>query len=114
MDQRRVGCESLIKCHDRRLGGDLDHDVFGEILGLSGGVGKHRGDRLANIVDTLVGENRLRYRDIIRAIEARADRLDIAEGGRGYDRHFRGRIHRQDTTTRYRAAHKAQSAGTLR
>src|SRR6516164_1748231 len=75
MDQRRVGCQSLIKCHDRRLGGDLDRDLFGEILGLSGGVGDHRGDRLANIVDALMGENRLRHGDIIRTIESWTDRL---------------------------------------
>ena len=114
MDQRRVGCQSLIKCHDRRLGGDLDRDLFGEILGLSGGVGDHRGDRLANIVDALMGENRLRHGDIIRTIESWTDRFDIAQDGRGYDRHFRGRFHRQDTATRYRAAHKAQYAGAPR
>jgi len=114
MDQRRAGCQRLVERHDRRLGGDLDRDLFGEIFGLSGGAGKHRGDRLANVVDTLVGENWLRYRDIIRAIEARTDRFNIAKDGRGYDWHFRGRIHRQDTAARYRAADKAQSAGAPR
>jgi len=90
MDQRCAECQSLVERDDQRLGGDLDRDLFGEILGLSGGFGDHRGDRLANIVDALMGEDRLRYRDIIRAIEARTDRFDIAEDGRGYDRHFRG------------------------
>ena len=114
MDQRRAGCQRLVERHDRRLGGDLDRDLFGEIFGLSGGVGDHRGDRLADIGDALMGEDRLRNRDIIGAIEARTDRFDIAENSRGYDWHFRRRVHREDAAARDRAAHEAQYAGALR
>jgi hypothetical protein len=71
MDQRCAGCQRLVERDDRRLGSDLDRDLFGEIFGLSGRVGNYCGDRLANIVDTLVGEDRLRYRDIIGAIKLR-------------------------------------------
>jgi len=114
MDQRRTVCQRLVERDDRCLGGNLDRDLFGEILGLSRGVGNHRSDRLANIVDALVGEDRLCHWDIIRTIKPRTDRVDVAEDRRSYDRHFRGRVHRQDTATRYRAAHKAQFAGAPR
>ena len=112
--QRRVGRQRLVECHHRCLGVDLDHDLFGEILGLSGRVGNHRGNRLANIVDTLTGEDRLRYRDIIRAIEARADRFDVAQRSRGYYRHSRRCVHRQNTALCDRASHKPQYAGAPR
>src|SRR6516165_7623313 len=114
MHQRRVGCQRLVECHDGGLSVYLDSDLFGEILGLSGRVGYHRGDRLANMVDTLMGEDRLRYRDIIRAIEARADRFDFAQRSRGYDRHLPRRVRRQNAAPCDRAAHKAQHAGTPR
>jgi len=61
-----------------------------------------------------MGEDRLRHWDVIRTFESRTDRFNIAEDGRGDDRHFGGRIHRQDTATRYWAAHKAQYAGAPR
>ena len=96
------------------LGFDLDRDLFGEIFGLSGGVGDHRSDRLADIGDALIGEDRLRHRDIIGAIEARTDRFDIAENSRGYDWHFWRRVHGEDAAARERAAHEAQYAGALR
>ena len=65
-----------------------DRDLFGEIFGLGGGIGDHRGDRLADIGDALMGEDRLGNRDIIGAIEERTDRSDVAESSRGYDWHF--------------------------
>jgi hypothetical protein len=114
MDQRCAGYQRLVERDDRRLGSNLDRDLLGEIFGLSPGFGDHRGDRLADIGDALMGEDRLRHGDIIWSIESRTDRFDIAEDGRGYDRHFRGRIHHQDTATRYRAAYKAQYAGAPR
>jgi hypothetical protein len=114
MDQRCAGCQRLVERDDRRLGSDLDRDLFGEIFGLSGGVGNYCGDRLANIVDTLVGEDRLRYRDIIGTIKLRTDWIDIAEGGRSYDWHSGRRVHRQNAASRDRASDKAQDAGTPR
>ena len=114
MDQRRAGRERLIQRHDRRLSFDLDRDLFGEVFGLSGGAGDHRGDRLADIGDALIGEDRLRNRDIIRAIEARTDRFDIAENSRGYDWHVWRRAHGEDVAAGERAAHEPQYAGALR
>src|SRR6516164_11132934 len=114
MDQRCAGCQRLVERDDRRLASDLDRDVFGEIFGLSGGVGNYCGDRLADIVDTLAGEDRLRYRDIIGAIKLRTDRFDIAEAGGGYNGHLRRRVDRQNAASRDRASDKAQDAGTPR
>src|SRR6266480_6254957 len=110
MDQRRAGCQRLVKRHDRRLSGDLDRDLFGEVFGLSGGVADHRSDWLTDIGHALMREDRLRYRDIIGAIETRTDRFHIAEESRGYDRHFRRRVHGEDAATRDRAAQEAQYA----
>ena len=73
--QRRAGCQRLVKRHDRRLSGDLDRDLFGEVFGLSGGVADHRSDWLTDIGHALMREDRLRYRDIIGAIETRTDRF---------------------------------------
>ena len=103
MDQRRAGRERLVERHDRRLGGDLDRDLFGEIFGLAGGIGDHRGDWLADIGDALMGEDRLGNRDIVGAIEERTDRFDVAESSRGYDWHFWRRVHGDDAAARYRA-----------
>ena len=114
MDQRRAGCQRLVERHDRPLRGDLDRDLFGAIFGLSGGVGDHRSDRLADIGDTLMGEDRLRNRDVIGAIEARTDGFDIAENSRGYHWHFRRCVHGEDAAARDRAAHEAQYADALR
>src|SRR5260370_28904867 len=114
MDQRRTGCQGLVERDDRRRGGNLDRDLLGEIFGLSGAVGDHRGDRLTNIGNALIGEDRLRNRDIIGAVEARTDRFDIAENSRGYDWHVCRSVHGEDVPARYRAAHKAHDAGALR
>src|SRR5207248_9847548 len=57
---------------------------------------------------------RLRNRDIIRAIEARTDRFDIAENSRGYDWHVWRSVHGEDVAARERAAHEPQYAGALR
>jgi hypothetical protein len=65
IDQRRAEGQRLVERHNRRLGSDLDRDPFGEILGLGGGGGDRRGDRLADIGDALMREDRLRDRDII-------------------------------------------------
>jgi len=89
MDQWRAGCQRLVERHDRRLGGDLDRDLFREIFGLSGGIGDHCGDRLSDIGDAIIGENRLRQRDKIRAIEERTDWSDITQNSSGNDWHFR-------------------------
>jgi hypothetical protein len=59
-------------------------------------------------------QDRLRYRDIIGAIETRTDRFHIAEDRRGYDRHFWWRVHGEDASTRDRAAQEVQYAGVLR
>ncbi len=114
MDQRRAGRQRLVERHDRRLGGDLDRDLFGEIFGLGSGVGDHRGDRLADVGDALMGEDWLRNRDIIGAIEARTDRFDIAENSRGDDCHVWRRVHGEDAAARDRTAHEAQYAGARR
>jgi hypothetical protein len=100
--------------HDRHLRGDLDCDLFGEIFGLSGGICDHRGDRLADIGDAFTGEDRLRDRDIIGAIEARTDRFDIPENSRGYDWNFWRHVHGEDAAARYLAPYEAQYARTLR
>jgi hypothetical protein len=42
---------------------DLDRNLLGKIFGLSSGVGDHCSDRLADIGDALIGEDRLRNRD---------------------------------------------------
>ena len=110
MDQRRAGCERLVERHDRPLRGDLDRDLLGEIFGLSSGVGDHRSDRLTDISDALMREDRLRHRDIIGAVEARTDRLHVAKNSRGYHLHFRRCIHREDAAARDRAADEAQDA----
>ena len=87
--------------------------IFREIFGLSGGIGDHCGDRLSDIGDAIIGENRLRHRDIIRAIEARTDRFDIAENSRGYDWHFGRRGYRENAASCYRAAHETQHVRAL-
>ena len=114
VNQRCAGRQRLVERHDRRLSGDLDRDLFGEVFGLSGGVADHRSDRLADIGHALMREDRLRYRDIIRAIETRTDRFHITEGRRRYDRHFWRRVDGEDASTRNRAAQEAQNAGALR
>ena len=114
MDKRRVGCQRLIERDNRRLGIDLDSDPFSEILGLQGRVGNHHSNWLAHIGHALSGEDRLCNRDIIGAIEPRADRFDIAEAGGGYKGHFRRRANRQDATSCDRASDKTQDAGTPR
>ena len=114
MDHRRAECQRLVERHDRHLRGDLDCDLFGEIFGLSGGIGDHCGDRLSDIGDAIIGEDRLRHRDVIGAIETRTDRFDIAKNSRGYDWHLWRRVHTEDAAAPYQAAHEAQDAGALR
>src|SRR5580693_7763949 len=91
----------------------LSTSNHGEVFGLSGGVADHRSDWLTDIGHALMREDRLRYRDIVGAIEMRTDRFHIAEESRGYDRHFRRRVHGEDAATRDRAAQEAQYAGAL-
>src|SRR5215831_2639777 len=114
MNQRRTGCQRLIERHDRCLGGDLESHLFGEVFGLSGGVADDRSDRLTDIGHALTREDRLGYRDIIGAIETRADRFHIAEDNRGYDRNFWRNINGEDPSTCDRAAQEPQYAGVLR
>jgi len=114
MDQRRAGCQRLVECHDRRLDGDLDRDPFGEIFGFSDGVSHHRGDRLADVGHAVMRQNRLRYRDIVGAIEAGTDRSDVIENTRSDYWHSRRRVHCEDAPARYWAAHEAQDAGAPR
>jgi class 3 adenylate cyclase len=52
-------------------------------------------------------------RDIVGAIETRTDRFHIAEESRGYDRHFRRRVHGEDAATRDRAAQEALGVAAI-
>jgi hypothetical protein len=53
VNQRRARRERLIDGDNRCFLIDLDLDLLGEIFGLGGALGDHRGDRLADISDTL-------------------------------------------------------------
>jgi hypothetical protein len=59
-------------------------------------------------------EDRLRDGHIVRAIEARTDRFDVAENRRGNNWQFWRRVEGEDSAARDRAAHKAQDARALR
>jgi hypothetical protein len=85
MDQWRAGSQCLVERHDRRLGVDLNRDLFRKIFGLSCGSGNDSGNWLADIGHPFMREDRLRNGDVILPIEPRTNRFDIAENSRGDD-----------------------------